>query len=126
MKLADAVVEMIEKDIHPSLENKVIVPKLDHDLCVDIIEYAGKNPSTGFGAYKRNLECNRIIQALKKDDRFEQFRDTLRSINVLLSDTTQIDHYMYNNIILICNAVAKELYKYKSTYEDLLVNYIKE
>lgn len=73
MKLADAVVEMIEKDLHPSLENKVIVPKLDHGLCIDIIEYAGKKPSTGFGAYKRDLECNRITQALNKDDRFEQF-----------------------------------------------------
>lgn len=73
MKLADAVVEMIEKDLHPSLESKVIIPKLDHDLCVDIIKYAHKKPSKGFGAYKRDLECNRITQALNKDDRFEPF-----------------------------------------------------
>lgn len=73
MKLADAVVEMIQKDLHPSLKNKIIVPKLDHELCLDIIEYAGKKPSKGFGGYKRELECNRIIQALNKDDRFEQF-----------------------------------------------------
>ena len=73
MKLADAVVEMIEKNIHPSLENKIIVPKLDHELCLDIIEYAGKKPSKGFGGYKRELECNRITQALNKDNRFEKF-----------------------------------------------------
>lgn len=73
MKLADAVVEMIEQKLHPSLENKIIVPKLDHELCLDIIEYAGKRPSTGFGGYKRELECNRIIQALNEDDRFEPF-----------------------------------------------------
>lgn len=71
MKLADAVVEMIEKNIHPSLENKIIVPKLDHELCLDIIEYAGKKPSKGFGGYKRELECNRITQVLNKDNRFE-------------------------------------------------------
>ncbi len=73
MKLADAIVEMIEKDLHPSLENKIIIPKLDHNLCVNIIEYAGKKPSTGFGGYKRKLECDRITNALNKDDRFEQF-----------------------------------------------------
>lgn len=31
MKIADVVVEITEKDIHPSLDNKIIVPKLDHD-----------------------------------------------------------------------------------------------
>ena len=73
MNLADAVVEMIQTDIHPSLENKIIIPKLDHDLCIDIIKYAHKTPSKGFGAYKRDLECNRIAQALDKDPRFEKF-----------------------------------------------------
>lgn len=73
MNLADVVVEMIEKDLHPSLESKVIIPKLDHDLCVDIIKYAHKKPSKGFGAYKIDLECNRIAGALEKDPRFKKF-----------------------------------------------------
>ena len=51
------------------------------------------------------------------------FRDTLRVINTLLSDTTKIDHYMYDGIVMICNAVLKELYR--STYEEFLMDYIK-
>lgn len=73
MKIADAVVEMIEKDLHPLLESKVIIPKLDHNLCADVIEYAGKNPSKGFGKHKIDLECDRVAKALDKDKRFEKF-----------------------------------------------------
>ena len=52
------------------------------------------------------------------------FKDALRVINTLLSDTTKIDHYMYDGIVMICNAVTKVLYR--STYEKLLTDYIKK
>ncbi len=85
------------------------------NLFIYLYYYDNEKLSEAF-ANKRNNDTRNV----------DVFRDTLRSINVLLSDTTQIDHYIYNNIIMICNAVTKELYKYKSTYEDFLVDYIKE
>lgn len=64
-------------------------------------------------ANKRNNDIKNI----------DVYRDTLRVINTLLSDTTQIDTCMYNNIILICNAITKELYRLN--YEEFLIDYIK-
>ena len=65
MTLADVVVDRLEEPI--------IIPKLDHAFCHAVIEHAGRKPSKGFGAHRRNLECNRVAQALDKDDRFEKF-----------------------------------------------------
>lgn len=78
MKIADAVVEMLEnelvEDLVPSDNGTVvIIPKLDHAFCVRVLEYAGKKRSSGCGQYRANLECNRVAISLENDSRFCKF-----------------------------------------------------
>lgn len=77
MKIADAVVEILEKkkydDYLFEIEENIIIPKLDHEFCHFVLMYAGKKPSKGKGWYNRELECNRVARALEKDLRFEKF-----------------------------------------------------
>lgn len=76
MKIADAVVEVLEKKKYSNFidnEVDVVIPKLDHEFCHFVLMYAGKNPSKGKGWYNRELECNRVARALEKDLRFEKF-----------------------------------------------------
>lgn len=76
MKIADRVVEIIENNEYVdfySRKEDVIIPKLDHEFCHYVIFTAGKKESKGFGWYKRELECNRVAQALEADNRFEKF-----------------------------------------------------
>lgn len=76
--------------------------------------------------YHNNEKLNKAFANKRNNNtkNVDVFIGTLQTIKVLLSDTTQIDSYMYDNIILICNTVTKELYK--STYEEFLLDYIKE
>lgn len=76
MKIADRIVEIIENNEYTDFYDKnevIIIPKLDHEFCHYVIFTAGKKDSKGFGWYKIELECNRVAQALEKDDRFEKF-----------------------------------------------------
>ncbi len=76
--------------------------------------------------YHDNEKLNKALANKRNNNtkNVDVYKDTLKVINILLSDITQIDDIMYDNIIIICNTVTKVLYK--STYEEFLVNYIKE
>lgn len=76
MNIADAVVEILEKKKYSNFfydETNIVIPKLDHEFCHFVLIYAGKKPSKGKGWHNRELECNRVAQALEKDLRFEKF-----------------------------------------------------
>lgn len=78
MKISDAAVELIENELKEGLITTdngtvVIIPKLDHGFCVKILEYAGKERSTGYGQYRVELECNRVAKSLENDSRFCKF-----------------------------------------------------
>ena len=74
MKIVDAVIELMysEKYISCNLYNG-FVPALDPSFCHDVLVYAGKKPSTGFGQKRVLGETSRIRQALESDDRFEKY-----------------------------------------------------
>lgn len=76
MKISDAVIDMIENNkFIPFFEDDeiIITPKLDHEFCNQVLKYANKKESKGYIWYKRELECNRVAQALENDNRFEKF-----------------------------------------------------
>ena len=80
MKISDAVIDLINKGrvdqytiIDKDEKEVIIIPKLDHELCYMALRHAGKKESKGSGWYKRELECNRVANALDKDIRFEKF-----------------------------------------------------
>lgn len=76
MRISDAMVEVIKNESFYYFINKknpIIIPKLDHHLCQNVLKLAGKKTSKGVGGNKRELECNRVAQALENDDRFEKF-----------------------------------------------------
>lgn len=80
MKISDAVIDLINKGqagpyIITDTDDRevIIIPKFDHELCYIALRHAGKKESKGSGWYKRELECNRVANALDKDIRFEKF-----------------------------------------------------
>lgn len=76
MKISDAVIGMIENNKFVSFfedDEIIIIPRLDHDFCYEVLKYANKKESKGTGWYRRELECNRVSQALENDNRFEKF-----------------------------------------------------
>lgn len=78
VKIADAVVELIENELKEGLITAdngtvVIIPKLDHGFCVKVLEYAGKERSKGYGQHRVELECNRVAKSLENDSRFFKY-----------------------------------------------------
>lgn len=76
MKIADVIVDMIENEslyLFINKDSPIVIPKLDHKFCQEVLNLAGKSPSKGFGKHKIDLECNRVARALENDGRFEKF-----------------------------------------------------
>lgn len=78
VKISDAAVEILENELKEGLIDAdngklVIIPKLDHGFCVQVLEYAEKERSRGQGQYQVELECNRVAKALENDLRFHKF-----------------------------------------------------
>lgn len=72
MKLADAVIKIMEKD--KKNDTWIFVPFDRHDNCCDALELAGMDLYTDkYPLNKgRTSDCTRVCNALEKDERFEK------------------------------------------------------
>lgn len=68
MKIADATIKVMKKE-----DIEVIIPLLDHQYCIEILQLANKQESKGIGQERIQNNCKRVANALEKDKRFEKF-----------------------------------------------------